>query len=113
MPSDASRPGPARRLYFQSLRLTAGERAVVRARAHAAGLTVSEFLRRAALGKRVRARPGQVRRDAVYQLSKVGNNLNQLARAANTAGQVRAEELLEEALGELRAVLAELTGEGR
>lgn len=110
MPSDASRPERARRVYFQSLRLTAGERAVIRARAHAAGLSVSAFMRRSALGQRVRARSGQVRRDTVYQLSKVGNNLNQLARVANTARQVRSEERLEEVLEELRAVLDELTG---
>lgn len=80
----------------------------MRARAHAAGLTVSAFLRRAAVGKRVRSRSGQVRRDAVYQLSKIGNNLNQLARAANTAGQVRAMERLEAVLEELREALEEL-----
>lgn len=108
MPSDSSRRR-SRRVHFQSLRLTAGERAIVRARAHAAGLTVSAFLRRAALGQQVRARPGQVRRDAVYHLSKIGTNLNQLAHAANVARQVRAEELLEETLAELRATLAELT----
>lgn len=69
---------------------------------------MSAFLRRAALGKRVRSRSGQVRRDAVYQLSKIGNNLNQLARAANTAGQVRAMERLEAVLEELREALEEL-----
>lgn len=108
MPSHSRSSRRRRRVHFQSLRLTAGERAVVRARAHAAGLTVSAFLRRAALGKRVRSRSGQVRRDAVYQLSKIGNNLNQLARAANTAGQVRAMERLEAVLEELREALEEL-----
>jgi len=103
----ASRPT---RSCFRSLRLTPGELALVRARAHSAGLPVSTFLRRAALGQAVRARRGQVERDAIYQLSKIGNNLNQLARAANTARQVVALELLEEALQELRAALAELTG---
>lgn len=69
---------------------------------------MSAFLRRSALGQRVRARSGHVRRDAVYQLSKIGNNLNQLARAANTAGQVRAAERLEAVLEELREALEEL-----
>lgn len=98
------------RSHFRSLRLTPGELAVIRGKAHAAGLPVSTYLRRVALGKRVRARRGQVDRDAIYHLSKIGNNLNQLARAANTAGQVVAVELLEEALGELREVLDELVG---
>jgi len=108
MPSDSSRRRRPRRVFFQNLRLTAGERTVLRNRAHAAGLTVSAFIRRAALGKRVRARPGHLRRDAIYQLSKIGNNVNQLAHAANMAGQVTAEELLAETLEELRAALARL-----
>jgi len=54
-------------------------------------------------------RSGQVRRDAVYQLSKIGNNLNQLARGANTTGQVRLAERVEALLEEVRAKVAELT----
>lgn len=43
-------------------------------------------------------------------LSPAGTNINQLARAENTAGQVVALDLLEEALGELRAALDRLDG---
>lgn len=97
------------RTHIQSVRLTPGELAVLRGRAHAAGLPLSTFLRDAALGKDIRARRGQLRRDAIYQVAKVGTNVNQLARAANTAGQVVALELLEEALEDLRRALAHLT----
>jgi hypothetical protein len=96
------------RAHFRSLRLTPGELAVIRGKARAAGLPVSTYLRQVALGKKVRVRRGQVRRDTVYQLIKVGTNINQLARAANTAGQVVALELLEAALQELRRVLDKL-----
>lgn len=96
------------RTHFRSVRLTPGELAVIRGKARAAGMPVSTYLREVALGKKVRVRPGQVRRDAVYQLIKVGTNINQLARAANTAGQVVALELLEAALQELRRVLDKL-----
>jgi hypothetical protein len=95
----------ARRTYFRSFRLTRGELASLRAKAHAAGLPVSTYLRKVALGKKVPRRRGQLNRDAVYQLSKIGNNLNQLARAANTAGQVVALERLEPAIEELREAI--------
>lgn len=96
------------RTHFRSLRLTPGELAIIRGKAHAAGLPVSTYLRQAGLGRKVRARRGQIRRDAIYQLIRIGTNINQLARAANTAGQVVALDLLEEALEELRAALDSL-----
>jgi len=112
MPSDSqssSGPSRPRRVHITSLRLTTSERRRIRATAHAAGLSVSAFIRRAALGRRIRARRGHLRRDAIYHLSKIGNNINQLARVANTVGEVRAIELLEEAVVDLRHALAELT----
>lgn len=96
------------RTHFRSLRLTPGELAIIRGKAHAAGLPVSTYLRQVGLGKKVRVRRGQIRRDAIYQLIRIGTNINQLARAANTAGQVVEMELLEEALEELRAALDRL-----
>lgn len=98
------------RSCLRSVRLTPGELAVLRGKAHTAGLPLSTYLRQAGLQKRIRARRGQAGRDAIYQLSKIGNNLNQLARAANTAGQVVALELLEPVLEQLREVLEELKG---
>jgi hypothetical protein len=103
-------PSRTTRTHIQSVRLTRGELAVLHGKAHAAGLPLSTFLRHAALAKRIRARRGQLERDAIYQLVKVGTNINQLARAANTAGQVVALELLEAALEDLRAALDDLTG---
>jgi hypothetical protein len=102
-----SRP---KRSRLASLRLTPGELTVLRRKAHAAGLALSAYLRQAGLQKMIRARRGQAERDAIYQLSKIGNNLNQLARAANTAGQVVALEMLEAAIERLRDVLDELMG---
>lgn len=103
-------PAKTKRTHFRSLRLTPGELAVLRGKAHAAGLPVSTYLRQVGLKKKIRARRGQVERDAIYQLSKIGNNLNQLARAANTAGQVVAFDLLEAALAELREAIEDLAG---
>ncbi len=93
----------------RSLRLTAGEDALIRAKAHVVGLTFSAYLRHVALGKRIRARPGQIDEDAIYHLSRIGNNLNQIARAMNTARkgvrQPVAQERLAEVLEELHVLL--------
>ena len=93
-----------------TIRTTPGERAIVRAKAHAAGLPVSTYMRQAGLGLKVQARRGQARRDAIYHLSKIGTNLNQIARVVNTTGQLVALELLEPAIEELRAVLERFKG---
>ena len=88
------------------LRLTAKERATLEARATAAGLSVASYLRTAALGTsgpRARRRP-TIDREALMtataELNRVGNNLNQLARAIN---QGRDADELAETLAELRA----------
>ena len=98
------------RPHVQCFRLSRGELATLRARAHAAGLTLSELFRRGALGQTIRARPGQLERDAIYQLSKIGTNLNQLARVANTTGQLVALALIEPVVETVQAKIAELGG---
>lgn len=56
-------------------------------RAEAAGLDVSEFVRRLALNQQFLAVP-QINRQALSELSKIGVNLNQIARIANKTGEV-------------------------
>ena len=88
------------------LRLTAEERTTLETRATGAGLSVASYLRTAALGTsgpRARRRP-TIDREALMtataELNRVGNNLNQLARAIN---QGRDADELAETLAELRA----------
>ena len=45
------------------------------------------------------------------ELGRVGNNVNQLARAAHTTGELPAERRLLEALEEVRAAIAAVHGE--
>jgi Bacterial mobilisation protein (MobC) len=73
-------------------RWTPQERAELEARSARAGLTATAYLRQQALGgagPRARRRP-PVDADALLmlegQLGRIGNNLNQLARAANAGG---------------------------
>ncbi len=48
--------------------------------AHEAGYTVSEYIRRLALHSNL---PSKTDAQAVFQIKKIGNNLNQLARHLN------------------------------
>lgn len=71
------------------VRVTGKERAEIEAKAQAAGLSAGGFLRAAGLGRRTpRSVPrASVEREAlgkaVAELNRVGNNLNQIARALN------------------------------
>ena len=97
------------RPHRATLRLTEDERAVLEGRATEAGLSVASYLRAAALGQsgpRARRRPTVERAAliaATAELNRVGNNVNQLARAINRG---READVLAETLAELRGVLA-------
>jgi uncharacterized protein (DUF1778 family) len=70
------------------VRLTDEEMAAIRAAAQAAGLRVSEFIRRAALDRKI-----VVRQESAYgvslahQLRHLGINLNQLTKLAHVNGE--------------------------
>lgn len=90
---------------------TPEEKTAISEKAQASGLSTAGFLRKCALN---RVTPGTQRRvpydrivleDAITQLRRAGNNLNQLARAANMLEPVDSERLnhaLDEYLGVLR-----------
>ena len=75
-------------------------RAVAR-RAKDCGKCLSTYMRIVALGSIPRARPRRIEQEAVYQLGRIGNNLNQLTRVANAAGQIRHADYLQEVLEKL------------
>ena len=67
------------------IRLTADERALAQTRASEAGLTVSELFRASTLKHRLPRRVSDIAFKTYWELGKIGVNLNQLAKAANTA----------------------------
>ena len=91
-----------RRSVSLSLWLTPSERAELDERAAEAGIRLSDFARAALLGYRVTAN-GETLRRALFELSAIGNNLNQLARRAHITDEVETEAL-DEALGTLKTL---------
>jgi hypothetical protein len=81
-----------RRTATLTVQLTPTERAELGARAEAGGVRLSEFARAALLGHRLAVKD-PLKEDAVSELWAIGNNLNQLARIANTTGGIDAQEL--------------------
>ena len=90
--------GPKVQVGFQ---VTSVERDRIREAASQAGLSVSEFLRRRALGRPVVPLADAAARKA---LRRVGVNLNQLVRRANSGGATEAEARA--AIDDVRAALA-------
>ena len=74
-----------RRARTVGVRVTAAEAAELRERAQAAGLSMGAYLRRRALGQRVRI-AAELRLGAaeLRELNRIGVNLNQMARALNS-----------------------------
>lgn len=95
---------PSRRTLVKRTRFLSSEWDSVKARAAEAGKRPATYLREAALSAQVaQARPHRASATdrLITELSRLGNNLNQLARAANASGRFGIEE-------QLKAVLAEV-----
>jgi len=117
--TDAMSRGTEKRVrdYILPVRLSQDERAVVDAAAERAGLAAGSYARQVLLGapapRQVR-RPPVERRELIRllaELGKIGGNLNQLAKAANTRLFIRRREIdaALEGLQEVRnAILAAL-----
>lgn len=88
--------------------MTPSEKAWLVETAGDAGLSVSEFVRRRSLGRRVESRVDLKTRGLIGRL---GVNLNQLTRVANAAGQVQRAAELDALLNDVRAVLRALADE--
>jgi hypothetical protein len=87
------------------VRYTPEEIATVRARAAACGRTLARYVREASLGAMPRERRRSEIGALVLQLIRVGNNLNQLARAANSDGRFPLEARIDAVLAELLAAI--------
>ena len=99
---------PRRDRVLPPLRVTQEELATIKARAREAGLSVSEFQRRACLsGKVVVEEDRRVNVEAVRQLLAIGNNLNQLTKSGYIH-QAIDRDSLRYVLGQVGSIVDEL-----
>jgi len=101
---------PVPRRVFQQVKLTEEERDRLRARAAELGVSVPRLMVESALGGATGMAPDRQREVAeLFEvrrlLATVANNVNQLARLANTTGEVGMQRRLEEALAEVEEVV--------
>ena len=66
---------------------------LLKAKAKKSGLNESEFLRSCIKGYKIKEQPTKEIMEFIKQISGIANNINQIARAVNTVGYVRDEDL--------------------
>ena len=72
------------------LRLSASERTALEAKAEAAGLKLSPYLRQAGLNKTISSKGNgvpEINRATYVELGRIGNNINQMTKAAHKSLQ--------------------------
>ena len=69
------------------IRLTSDEYQALSQKATSAGVSLSSWVRRAALEEEIPSKRSEIDVNLYKELSRIGININQLARAANTAVQ--------------------------
>lgn len=75
----------AKRVHPIHIRLTEDEYKTLSSKAEAAGMSLSEWVRRAALEQELPSPRSEIDMNLYKELTRIGININQLARAANTA----------------------------
>ena len=81
------------RTIKQQIYLNADEKKLLKEKSKRAGLNESEFIRSMIKGYKIKEQPTKEIREFIKQISGIANNINQIARAVNTVGYVRDEDL--------------------
>lgn len=94
------------------VRFTIAERDALAGRAAAMGLSLAELVRHAALSRKLPSPPvAAINRDEYASLARLGNNLNQLAKAYHETGAVSVDaDLLLSLLEEVKRLRLALLG---
>lgn len=75
------------------------------ARARDCRMPPSRYVREVSLGSIPRARRNRITDELILQLGRIGNNLNQLTRIAQSAGEMPVHDLLKSILSDVLAVI--------
>jgi hypothetical protein len=102
--------GERRDASLPPVRVTTAELVHVEEQAERAGLPVSEYVRRRALGAKVAPRQTPADTRALDELNRIGVNLNQLAHAANMGKTLEGQ--LAATLDQLQRQLEKVAGNG-
>ena len=89
----------------RKVRFHDGEWDRIEKRAHACGLPAATYVRKAALGVKLRARRNRTENELILQLGRIGMDLHQLARSAELSGDASARDRLRSALDEILAAV--------
>ena len=102
------------RAVWVKVRASGRERAEWHAKARSAGLTLSDLVRRAVGRARTwTVAHAEVERERTRQLARIGNNLNQIARWANThKGAIEAVEVIGHLIAIKRVLASHTLPEG-
>lgn len=89
------------------LRVSELEKSQLNTLAESANLSLSDFVVKVGLGIAISAPRPTIEKEAVQELARIGNNLNQIVRVANSGGDVNSDAMLAiaEQLKELRRVV--------
>jgi len=66
---------------------------LLKVKAKKSGLNESEFLRSCIKGYKIKEQPTKEIREFIKQITGIANNINQIAKAVNTVGYTRDEDL--------------------
>ena len=96
-------------------RVTPNECKVIRAKAKKSGLSMSEFIRRSLNGQKITTAPPVDFYTLLWQIKRIGSNLDQLLRKLNTYGIAYSIELekCEDDIKEMKRLLIETYQPGK
>ena len=77
------------------IRLTSEEKAHLKEQAALAGLKMEPFIRKLIMQEEIRPRPPDEYRKILFELSSIGNNVNQIAHIANSRRDISIEKINE------------------
>jgi hypothetical protein len=104
----SDQPPAVPRTVGKLIRFRPDELATIAERAGACGAPVARYIREVALGVTPRARRTEATAELIRQLARIGNNLNQLTRAASDGrglgDAARLHALLDELVATIRRV---------